>query len=123
MNRRGFLEAMFKAGVAAYVVTHAGVLMPGRGTIITPTRWIRCSFVSSTGEVFFAESDFGEIWEPCVGNYFETPTAAASKLVGDIDLRAHFDGQIDTPLVTLDKLAGGRLEIGYGKTGPWLRRS
>lgn len=30
MNRRGFLQAILAAGVAPYVVTAAGVLMPGK---------------------------------------------------------------------------------------------
>lgn len=36
MNRRGFLQSMLALGVAPYVITNAGVLMPVR-KIATPT--------------------------------------------------------------------------------------
>jgi hypothetical protein len=38
MNRRGFLKSILAAGVAPYVVTSAGVLMPLK-QIIVPARW------------------------------------------------------------------------------------
>lgn len=37
MNRRGFLKAILAAGVAPYVVTTAGVLMPVRKIATVPT--------------------------------------------------------------------------------------
>ena len=36
MNRRGFLASILSAGVAPYVVTTAGVLMPVRGRVLKP---------------------------------------------------------------------------------------
>lgn len=52
MNRRGFMQAILAAGVAPYVVTTAGVLMPvrrpvsiavdwGAGPDITTLAWMR----------------------------------------------------------------------------------
>ena len=43
MNRRGFLQSILALGVAPYVVTTAGVLMPVRQVITIPdveTLWI-----------------------------------------------------------------------------------
>ncbi len=37
MNRRGFLRGILASGVAPFVVTAAGVLMPVRQRILTPT--------------------------------------------------------------------------------------
>ena len=36
MNRRGFLQAILAAGVAPWVITKAGVLMPVRKVIVPP---------------------------------------------------------------------------------------
>ena len=44
MNRRGFLQSILALGVAPYVVTTAGVLMPVRQVITIPdveTLWIQ----------------------------------------------------------------------------------
>lgn len=37
MNRRGFMQAILAAGVAPYVSSMAGVLMPGKGIVVPKT--------------------------------------------------------------------------------------
>jgi hypothetical protein len=36
MNRRGFLKSILAAGVAPFIVTTAGVLMPARNILADP---------------------------------------------------------------------------------------
>lgn len=39
MNRRGFLGSILAAGVAPFVCTQSGLLMPGRGVIARLQQW------------------------------------------------------------------------------------
>lgn len=49
MNRRSFLRSILAAGIAPYVVTSAGVLMPVRQRIVVPDIWRDVELTGLTG--------------------------------------------------------------------------
>src|SRR5580692_1685870 len=57
MNRRGFLQAVLAAGVAPYVVTTSGILMPVRKV------WSAGTDLLSVGD------DFGWYWKESEGGF------------------------------------------------------
>lgn len=64
MNRRGFLQSILVAGVAPYVITSSGVLMPIRQRIIKPAyHYVRASYREWTDETILVEGSLdGRTW-------------------------------------------------------------
>lgn len=72
VDRRGFLKAILASGVAPYVVTTAGVLMPVRAIAtelprieVGFPRWVRAT-IDDNGDskVKWYTSHDGEVWSP-----------------------------------------------------------
>jgi hypothetical protein len=95
MNRRGFLKSMLAAGVAPYVVTSAGVLMPVR-KILTATAPEIAFTPSGTGATAMTAQEALRLW----GDGIHDDTAA---------LQAWLDGR---PVIRGDGSMVGRVLSG-----------
>ncbi len=62
MNRRGFLQAILASAVAPWVITKAGVLMPGRGVTVPRFLWHPPSAALLAGFDSYAYHRGGKTW-------------------------------------------------------------
>jgi hypothetical protein len=95
MNRRGFLKSMLAAGVAPYVVTSAGVLMPVK-KILTATAPEIAFIQNGTGATSRTVQEALRLW----GDGFHDDTAA---------LQAWMDGK---PVIGVNGTLVGRVLFG-----------